>query len=33
MDLGSVLGLILCFVLVIFGIIFDKDQEIGRAHV
>ena len=33
MDLGSILGLVLCFVLVIFGIVFDVDNGIVFSNL
>lgn len=33
MDIASILGLVLCFVLVIFGIIFDKDAGIVVSNL
>ena len=33
MDIASILGLVLCFVLVIFGIVFDKDAGIVVSNL
>lgn len=33
MDIASVLGLVLCFVLVVFGIIFDKDTGVVFSNL